>query len=323
MTRSKKFSPLLFVAALFAVLIGYIELRLPVRVDAQGRDGVYDSLAVTDTGESAVRVAGGVSVNSTAAGALDVAGGIVAGSGNVQVVKADGFVPQTALSMASSEASTTSRVLHFNVHRYTFLPRLSSSSNPALNCNIGGNPYGTDVGKYFWLHENNDSQSRLLLIGTGTVTCTVYWDYLATSDNPRIWIVMASDGTVGSIWESEDPAGSDPPISVPQDAQGNDLPGFTVVNIGLPSLSVIEALYATLPLAQRTAALTCTGDYVESRGWLTEFSTLTNLGGIEARYEPSGRQWAVRCAADAKDQSVTMLYLDELIVTAGAWALKP
>ena len=91
----------------------------------------------------------------------------------------------------------------------------------------------------------------------------------------------------------------------------------------LPSLPVIEALYANLPTGERTAALACTGDYVQRRGWLTEFATLTDLSGIIPRYEPSGRQWAMRCAADASDQSVTMLYLDELMVTAGAWALTP
>ena len=310
MTRSKKFYPLLFVAALFAVLIGYIEMRLPVRVDAQGRDGVYQKLSVTETGASALRVAGGIH------------------AGGKQVVKADGFIPRTALSIAAGSAAlaggTYTRDVSLN--RYALLPRLSAPSNYSeAICNIGAEPGSSSV-QDGWIFTGSSGITRIRVqVSNSTIlnACTISWDYLATSDNPSLWILLAADGSVGSIWESEDPAGSVAPLSIPQDDDGNDLPGFTVVNVGLPSLPVIEALYSGLTLAQRTAALTCTGDYVESRGWLTAFSTLANLGGIESRYEPSGRQWAMRCAANAGDKSVTMLYLDELLVTAGAWALKP
>ena len=47
---------------------------MPTTVGAQGRDGVYERLAVTEAIANAFRVAGG----------------IVAGTGSVQVVKADG-----------------------------------------------------------------------------------------------------------------------------------------------------------------------------------------------------------------------------------------
>ena len=46
-TRMKKSYPLLFAAGLVALIVGYIELRLPVTVGAQGRDAVYERLAVT------------------------------------------------------------------------------------------------------------------------------------------------------------------------------------------------------------------------------------------------------------------------------------
>lgn len=41
----KKSYPLLFAAGLVALIVGYIELRLPVTVGAQGRDAVYERLA--------------------------------------------------------------------------------------------------------------------------------------------------------------------------------------------------------------------------------------------------------------------------------------
>ena len=59
------------------------------------------------------------------------------------------------------------------------------------------------------------------------------------------------------------------------------------------------------------------------RGWLTAWTGLSSLSGITARYEPSGRQWAMRCAAQALGQPVGKTYMDRLQVTDGAWALKP
>ena len=43
----KKFYPHLCAAGLAALIFGYVELRLPTTVGAQGRDGVYERLAVT------------------------------------------------------------------------------------------------------------------------------------------------------------------------------------------------------------------------------------------------------------------------------------
>ena len=310
MARTKKIYPLLFAAGMFAAMVCYIELRLPLKVDAQGRDGVYDSLAVTETGASAVRIAGGIH------------------AGGNQVVKADGTIPRAVLSMANgsyTSASAAGNVL-LSINRFSFLPTVNSNRTDSFtlrNCYLSAegtsNPWMTSG-------EGPDTLPRIRLgwslpIVTPPLTCTLAWDYLTNSDNPSVWILMASDGSVSGIWESEDPAGSDPPMSIPQDDDGNDVPGFTVSDIGLPALPVIESLYANLPLDQRTAALTCTGDYVRSRGWLAAFSALTDLSGIVPRYEPSGRQWAQRCAAQAAGVSTTGFYLQNLVVVNGAWAL--
>ena len=141
-----------------------------------------------------------------------------------------------------------------------------------------------------------------------------------SSDTPSIWVVLDAGGIVIGMWENEDPltpGDTTPPLEVPEDQLD-----ATVVNVGLPTLAVITAVYTSdLTADQRTAALSCTGDYVTGRGWLSVFATLTDLATISARYEPSGRQWAMRCGAEASDESVTAFYLDNLIVSSGAWAL--
>ena len=65
---------ILIIAALLGLLIGYIELRLPVTVEAQGGDAVYERLGVTSTAADALRTAGGLEVEADAAvgGALTV-----------------------------------------------------------------------------------------------------------------------------------------------------------------------------------------------------------------------------------------------------------
>ena len=141
-----------------------------------------------------------------------------------------------------------------------------------------------------------------------------------------MWAVTRdSDGVVVALRESEDVT-ADAPVSVPYDDDEDNpmpLPGYEVVNVGLPTLTVIEALYRGLTATVRTAALSCTGDYVTGRGWLSTFSGLPNLATISARYEPSGRQWAMRCAAQASDEAVTTFYLGALVVDAGVWAVAP
>ena len=159
----------------------------------------------------------------------------------------------------------------------------------------------------------------------GSTNGKFIWKFIAASDHPGIWVVLSADGTIQGIYESEDYESTESPLSLIQTTDDNGVTttpsGQRQLNIGLPTLAVIESLYANLTASVRTAALSCTGDYVTGRGWLDAFSTLSDLSGIESRYEPSGRQWAMRCAAQASDVAVTGFYLDALVVSSGAWAV--
>ena len=236
-------------------------------------------------------------------------------------------VPQLKLGTGSVQHSLTgNNVTYFDVPRYSYLPRIGRNSG-TRDCTLR-HSYNASV-------STTSARMRVNGDGNGTdVTCTVNWDNATASDTPSVWVLLRdSDGTVTAMWEAEDPASigdTVAPMSVPFDDDDNPLPGFTIINVGLPALSVIEALYATLPADQRTAALRSTGDYVMGRGWFYNLTSLSQLASIPARYEPSGRQWAMRCAANAaigvsgcKDAPVTGFYLDNLVVDAGVWAVAP
>ena len=159
----------------------------------------------------------------------------------------------------------------------------------------------------------------------GSDSKTAHWNYFASSDNPSVWVVTRdSDGQIESLWESEDPiSGGGAPIEAPADESGTPLPGYTVVNVGLPTFSVIEQVFTTvLTDPQETAAMSCSSDYFVKRGWLSApWTDIAVPPTVPTRYEPSSRQWMMRCGAKAAGQGTTGFYRSELVVTAGAWAL--
>ena len=231
---------------------------------------------------------------------------------------ADNAVGVAQLKTATGTFDWAEDYINLDTHRFSFVPRVSvagSTNNDAcLLQGIKSNLSNSEVRTLWQAHRGNFAAA----------TCTANWDYVASSDDPSIWAITQDvNGGIVALFEAEDPAGTGPPISVPQDDDGNDLPGYTAVNVGLPSLAVIEALYGGLTATVRAAALSCTGDYVTGRGWLQAFTGLPALSTIEARYEPSGRQWAMRCGAQASDEAVTTFYLDSLVVDAGVWAVAP
>ena len=203
------------------------------------------------------------------------------------------------LNLATGTMGWTSTI-NFDLDRYAYFPRLYTSTSRELDCTID-NILSNEL--------TSTTSTRLRVGAANSAACTANWDYAAASDHPSVWAVIRdADGVIVALRESEDTT-TDPPVSVPYDDNDNPLTGYTVINVGLPTLTVIESLYGGLTATVRTAALSCTGDYVTGRGWLSSFTSLPDLSNISARYEPSGRQWAMRCAAQASDEAVTAFYL--------------
>ena len=213
--------------------------------------------------------------------------------------------------------SGSNQDVEFNLPRYAYVPRMARTIGTG-RCDQSLKTNTT----------SSTTTSRILIqmrdVSVGD-RCLAEWDYATSSDTPSVWaLVQDSDGMVVGLFEAEDPAGVGAPFSSPLDDDGNPLPGYTAVDVGIPSLATIQAVYTSdLTADQRTAALSCTGDYVMGRGWLSSFSGLPNLSNIPARYEPSGRQWAMRCAAQSSDEAVTAFYLDNMVVDAGVWVVAP
>ena len=79
--------------ALIALVVGYVELRLPQQAGAQGRDAVYQRLAVSSTAANALRVAGGLEVGDDVDVADDVdVGGDLAVTGAVRLEAFRGLI---------------------------------------------------------------------------------------------------------------------------------------------------------------------------------------------------------------------------------------
>ena len=76
--------PILVSVLLLLATIVYVELRLPVPLDAQGRAAVYERVSVVDTALDAIRVAGGIVVAT-----LRVTGDAILPANSVQEVEID------------------------------------------------------------------------------------------------------------------------------------------------------------------------------------------------------------------------------------------
>ena len=156
----------------------------------------------------------------------------------------------------------------------------------------------------------------------GGTTWAVKGPYLSASDHPSVWVVVDTMGALVALWESEDPI-SDGDTTSPL---ATDDPTHRAVNMGVPSLAVITSLYDVLPADQQTDLLTRLDAYVAAeRGWLIAVTRLADLATIEARYEPSGRQWALRLLAEVLGLGVTELYRTRLRVdpATDAWIVAP
>ena len=214
---------------------------------------------------------------------------------------------------------------------YSFLPTVGGTATGdndlrilVLSFNIDSSH--TDFGKAKWDRPAGGEPSSISNISS-------VFRYLTSSDSPSLWVVLNAAGVVVSMWESEDPISENDtvaPIGIPVDEDGIPFLNHTVVKVGLPALAAIQQVYAALNAADRTGAIDRLGAYVVRRGWLTGLTALSDLSNIVVRYEPSGRQWAMRCAANAEADipgcergPVTQFYQDNLAVTAGAWVLAP
>ena len=168
-------------------------------------------------------------------------------------------------------------------------------------------------GRARWIRSNRDSPGD-----DPTDTIASSFKYVTSSDRPSLWVVLDADGAVVGMWEAEDPVSTGDtvePLSGPVDGDGNRLPGYTIVDVGLPSHAVIAALYDALTATQQAQYVANLSAYiVDERGWLDSLTTLADLQQITPRYEPSGRQWAVRTMADVLGIGVTELYQTRLQV---------
>ena len=199
---------------------------------------------------------------------------------------------------------------YFTVHDYAFVVRRTSGS---ADCFLGQDFHDTDGARWRWFNNS--------LGFCNNIAST--WRYMASSDNPSVWVVLNPEGLVSGMWEAEDPPSSGPALWPPEDVDGVLLAGYTVLDIGLPTLPVINGLFQAQSAEIRSETLTCANDYAVGRDWISSGVQNINLisSGVPERYEPSSRQWIMRCMADAASVPIGTFYMENLAVAGSAWAL--
>ena len=231
---------------------------------------------------------------------------------------ADDAVGVDALNTATGHALIIVGDSTFSMHALSFFPWFTSTGNNGRFVLNNLQPVSTSG-----VPRVRGSGGSDCITASG---CQLQWDYMTASDTPSVWVVTQdSDGSIFYIWEAEDPISDGDtvaPMTGPlDDTTGEPLPGYTVVNVGLPTFSVIESVYTNvLTAAQRSTMLTAWSGYMLGRGWIQTALTAFTAPPVTERYEPSSRQWAMRAMADAVGVPVTSFYNENLVITGGTWA---
>ena len=202
----------------------------------------------------------------------------------------------------------------YTLHDYAFMPSIACAQATNEDDLVG------DVGLFHPYQEQGSGSAPTDTVGRFAMdgSCsTVRWRYLTSSDTPSIWVVIdTTTGDIDALWEAEDPIAVPPLMAEP---------GQRALDIGVPALMDLHTLYGQLTATQQTAVLeTLRATVVTRRGWLARLTALSDLDGIEARYEPSGRLWALRALATAIDLSVGEYAATRLRVNPAtdAWVVR-
>ena len=249
--------------------------------------------------EIAANAVGASEIAANAVGASEIAANAV-GASEI----AANAVGAAELRTASANTSGTGTT-RITMHEYSFVPSvdISTSNNCDTRDETRLQPYPTTG--------STSTSGTFTVRASGQCTVTARWRYITTSDTPSVWAVVDPTGAVVSLWEAEDPISPGDTVA-PLVA---DDPTHRVVNMGVPSLAVLTALAEALPAAQQTAFLTRLDTYVaDTRGWHAGVTALADLATIAPRYEPSGRQWAMRLLAEVQGLAEAELYRTALEV---------
>lgn len=99
-----------------------------------------------------------------------------------------GSVHQSTLATATGSLSG-SGASNVVMNDYSFFPNIQGTGTPNL-----------------FAYNESDSGDTIGRYTMGSVTNFAHrWRYVASSDNPRIWLIVNKDGEIKQAWESEDP----------------------------------------------------------------------------------------------------------------------
>ena len=197
--------------------------------------------------------AGRVEIASTDAKALDVAGGAEFGSGNVALIGTDGRLAANSVGASAIAANavgtselrtatgsaTGSNDQTITMHDYSFFPSIRISDSNSCSTRDQTRLVPTTS-------TSTNTVGRFTVVTSNVCTVDVAWRYMTSSDTPSVWAVVAADGTVVALWESEDPVSADDTEA----PLATDEATHTVVNMGVPSLAVITTLANALTADQ-------------------------------------------------------------------------
>lgn len=163
-----------------------------------------------------------------------------------------------------------------------------------------------------------DTTGRIHVIAdAGSGDHTVRWRYITASDRPTIWAIVNADGSIATLWESEDPVLQFEYPKNPNPFEGTLLAdGQRFASVEPLAVAELQNIFIKLPAEDQAKILTVLRTYlVSERGWLSAFNDLGDLSYIAERYHPASRFWAMRLIAKYYGVDTSMLIIKTMTVS--------
>ncbi|OGN28975.1 MAG: hypothetical protein A3I26_03305 [Candidatus Yanofskybacteria bacterium RIFCSPLOWO2_02_FULL_43_10] len=260
---------------------------------------------------------GNVGIGSTEPGTLlDVAGTIRGTDITCTNCLNQGDIADSAVGTGELKTATGSTAItnsaNIAMNDYSFFPNIEQD-----DCSGGATLSALHAST---ANESNDTVGRFhVIVQSGPCSSgsgDVRWRYVTASDRPTIWLVVNADGSISAVWEGEDPVHQFQYPNNPNPLEGTPLSSGQRFQYVQPlTVAQLAGLYNSLPETDREQIKASLRKYiVDERKWLDKMDTIWDLANIVERYEPSGRQWAMRFIAEYYEISPSEFILETMVV---------
>jgi hypothetical protein len=227
----------------------------------------------------------------------------------------DGTVSTADLNTGTTSQSSATANVEIVMNDYSFFPNQDlddcAGADQVVIGITGANVTNDNIGRGRMVF-NDLSNTTDCTSGTRDIR----WRFMTASDHPQIWMIANADGTIQTVWQSSDVVNPSEWPANPNPLEGSDLVlGQYYLNPEIPGIPQFNLLYAALTPLDRAGAVVRAHDYVvEKRGWLSDYTTPSDLVDVVPRYRDMAKLETLRAIAYQIEIDPAELIIELMVV---------